>query len=264
MTSVAPLLESQWSRIGRWVVAALVGCGLHAGGLVLALMHQPEEAWDDPASGVNVDLIAPPAPMPVKSEDVAHGPEQPYGKEAAEAQKQVVQKVEKDDPLVEPSPALNPEVVLPKPRPDQKEQLQEEAQDAAEKREAQDEGQEVKTAPPRVEAQPAPASAKSEGSSSTIARAQAGWMKGLVRELERNKRIPESARRRRGEWRTVVEFTLDRAGKVVSSKIRQSSGVPALDDEALALLKRVTFPPAPGELPGETFEYTLPITAKVN
>jgi protein TonB len=247
------------------VAATLVVGGLHAGGLVLALMHQPEEAWDDPAGGVSVDMVAPPAPMPVKSdEDLARGPEQPYGKESAEAQKQVVQKVEKDDPLVEPSPAPNPEIVLPRPRPDEKEQPREEAQEAAEKKKAQEDGQKIRTAPPRIDALSPPASVKSEGLSPTIARAQAGWMKGLVQELERNKRIPEAARKKRGQWETVVAFTLDRTGKVVTVRIERSSGVPVLDEEALALLKRVKFPPAPDELPGEAFDYTVPIKFKVS
>jgi periplasmic protein TonB len=259
MTEVSQLPESRPSRIGRWMGAAVVACAFHAG-IVLALMYQTgEDAWDDPAGGVNVDLVAPPAPMPVKSKDLAHGPEQQSGRETTEDAKQVVQKVEKDLPLVEPSPAPKPEVVLPKLRPDEKEQPKEEARDAVKKQVAQEEGEEVPTAPPPIKALPAPAAAKSDGHSASIALARAGWMKGLVRELQRHKRIPWAARKQRGQWSTVVLFTLDRAGKVLTSQIKESSGVPALDEEVLALLKRVSFPPAPDQLPGETFEYTVPI-----
>jgi protein TonB len=265
MTDGSQLLESRRSRIGRWIAAAAVVCALHAGGMVLALVYQADEdAWDDPAGGVSVDLVAPPAPMPVQSQDLAHGPEQPHGSAAVEATKQVVQKVEKDLPLVEPSPAPNPEVALPKPRPEVKEQPKEEARDATEKKVAQEEGELIKTAPPRVEAKPAPAAARSDGVSAVIARAKAGWMKGLVRELERHKRIPEAARRQRGQWKAVVVFTVDRAGKVLTVEIRERTRIPALDEESVAVLKRVSFPPAPDELPGETFDYSLPISFKVN
>src|SRR5688572_1140351 len=85
MTEVSQLLESRRSRIWRWTAAAVVVCALHAGGIVPALMHQPDEdAWDDPAGGVSVDLVAPPAPTAVQSEDVAHGPETPIGREITE------------------------------------------------------------------------------------------------------------------------------------------------------------------------------------
>jgi TonB family protein len=59
-------------------------------------------------------------------------------------------------------------------------------------------------------------------------------------------------------------FTVDRAGKVLTFQLREGSGVPALDEESLALLKRVSFPPAPDQLPGETFEYSLPIKFRVD
>ncbi|MFZ1106021.1 MAG: energy transducer TonB [Hyphomicrobiaceae bacterium] len=264
MNDVSQLLESLQWRVVRWAVSALVVGGLHAGGLMLALMYQPDDAWDDPAGGVSVDLVAPPAPMPVQSEDLEHGPEQPHGSETAEATKQVVQQVEKDLPRVEQSPAPNPEVVLPKLRPDEKEQPKAETREAAATKVAQEEGEEVRTAPPRIEAKQASAAAKSEGLSPSIARAQAGWMNGLMRELERHKRIPEAARKQRGQWKAVVVFTVDRAGKVLTFQIREGSGVPALDEESLALLKRVSFPPAPDQLPGETFEYSLPIKFKVD
>ncbi len=228
-------------------------------------MYQPDDdAWDDPAGGVNIDLVAPPAPTPFRSEDLAHGPEQPQGRQAAEAPREVVQKMEEDHPLMEPSPAPNPEVVLPKPTPDEKKQPREEARDPTEKKVAQESGEEVRTAPPRVEAKPAPAAAKSEGLSASIARARTNWMKALVGELERHKRIPEAARKKRGLWKAVVVFTVDRAGKVLASQMRERSGVHALDEESLALLKRVSFPPAPDQLPGDTFEYSLPIRFRVD
>lgn len=260
MTAVAHLQETQWSRRGRWAVAALIVVGLHASGLVLALMHQPDEAWDDPAGGVNVDMVAPPAPVPTKSEvDLARGPEQPVGKEAAEATKQVARKVEKDDPLVEPSPAPSPEVVLPTPRPEEKEQPKEEAQEAA-KKTAQEEGEQLNTAPPRVEAQPAPAAVRSEGLSPVIARLQATWQKSMSRHLERHKRYPETARRLRLHGSVKVRFVLNREGRVTLAEIAESSGSPILDQEALATMKRASpWPAPPSEVPDRYLESSVRI-----
>jgi protein TonB len=228
-------------------------------------MHQPDEAWDDPAGGVNVDMVAPPAPVPIKSDDkVAIGPEREQGKEAAEEARKVVQKVEKDDPLVEPSPAPNPEVVLPKPRPEEKEQPKEEAQDAAEKKVAEDEGEVVKTAPPPVEAPPAPAGVKSEGLSPIVARLQATWEKSMSKHLEHHKRYPQAARRLRLQGSVGVRFFLDRAGRVIRAEIAKSSGSPILDEEALATLKRASpLPAPPSEVPDPYLENFVDINFTV-
>jgi protein TonB len=263
MSDAAHLLESRRARIARWIGAALIVGALHAGGLALALMHQPEEEEaDDTAGALTVELAPLPAPKPVLTPDVAHGPEQQVSKLTPEASKPVAEKVEEDIPSVEPSPAPEPEVMLPKPKPDEKEQRKEEEAKEAAPTEAvpqQDADVPVTTAPPRVEAPPAVSAARAEGQSAVIARAQASWQRALLRQLNRHKRVPPGARGRRGQWEVVVAFTLDRSGKVLVSRITKSSGLPVLDQEAQDLLRRVRFPPPPDELPGTTFEYSLPI-----
>jgi len=77
-----------------------------------------------------------------------------------------------------------------------------------------------------------------------------------MRQLNRFKRVPDAARGRRGRWEVVVAFTLDRTGQVVDAQIAKASGVPVLDEEALALIRRVRFPPPPGE----TLAFRLPIS----
>jgi protein TonB len=47
---------------------------------------------------------------------------------------------------------------------------------------------------------------------------------------------------------------------VINSRIAHSSGASALDEEALALLRRAQpFPAPPRELPGERVDLTVPI-----
>ena len=76
-----------------------------------------------------------------------------------------------------------------------------------------------------------------------------------MRQLNRYKRVPDAARFRRGRWEVVVAFTLDRTGRIVDAQVALSSGVTALDAEALALIGRVRFPPPPDE----TLSFTMPI-----
>ena len=60
----------------------------------------------------------------------------------------------------------------------------------------------------------------------------------IVALLERNKRYPESAQSRRQEGVAQIFFSLDRQGRVIDSRVVRSSGASALDEEALALLRR--------------------------
>ena len=87
------------------------------------------------------------------------------------------------------------------------------------------------------------------------------WQKQIVALLERNKRYPAAAQSRREQGVAQVFFSLDRQGRVVDSRVVRSSGAAALDEEALALVRRAQpFPawPAP-EFPGERVDLTVPI-----
>jgi protein TonB len=267
MSDVSQLLESRRARIGRWAGAALIACALHAG-FALALMQQHgEEDAEETAGAMTLELAPLPAPAPVDTPDVAHAPvPKEFSLPVPEAAKKVEQKVEEDIPPVDPAPAPEPEVTLPKPQPKEKDEPKEVAQEAQQsKQPPRDAKDEVTAAPPRVEAPPAPSLAPAKGASLHVARAQASWQTALMRQLNRHKRVPPGAPRgRRAQWETVVAFTLDRTGKVVDARITKSSGLPVLDQEALDLLRRVTFPPPPDELPGATFEYSLPIKFRVD
>jgi protein TonB len=55
-------------------------------------------------------------------------------------------------------------------------------------------------------------------------------------------------------------FSLDRQGRVIDSRITHSSSAAALDEEALALLRRAEpFPAPPAELIGAQVNLTVPI-----
>jgi protein TonB len=87
------------------------------------------------------------------------------------------------------------------------------------------------------------------------------WKTQIVALLERNKRYPETAQSRREQGVAQVFFSLDRQGRVIDTQLRRSSGVSALDEEALALVRRAQpFPPPPPEWPGERVDLTVPIS----
>ena len=267
MTDVSQLLESRRSRFGRWAGAALVVCGLHAGGAALALMHWVAEEAEDAAGALALELSPLPAAVPVDSPDVAHGPLTQDATQTPEASKKVEEQAADDTPPVDPSPAPEPEVALAKPPPEAKLEPKEEEpkEETPEKQSpAEVSVQQLAAAPPRVDVQPAPSSAPSPGESASEARVQASWQKTLIRHLERFKRYPEVARSRRAQGEVVVTFTLDRSGQVVASRVTKSSGSPALDEEALAVLKRASpLPAPPNEIAGTALDLSLPIHFRI-
>jgi protein TonB len=57
-----------------------------------------------------------------------------------------------------------------------------------------------------------------------------------------------------------VRFAVDRSGRVLSASLAGSAGIPALDQEALAVFRRAEpLPPAPADVTGATFTFTIPI-----
>jgi periplasmic protein TonB len=58
----------------------------------------------------------------------------------------------------------------------------------------------------------------------------------------------------------VVGFRIDRTGNLLSSWLEENSGIPALDNEALALIERAKpFPAPPAELNEDALRFTIPI-----
>jgi len=86
----------------------------------------------------------------------------------------------------------------------------------------------------------------------------ASWERLLVAQLERHKRYPAAAGGKVGEVR--LAFSIDRSGQVVASRIVHSSGSEALDQEALALIKRAApLPPPPAGVPEERLSFVVPV-----
>ena len=62
---------------------------------------------------------------------------------------------------------------------------------------------------------------------------------------------------RREEGVVRVRFVIDRAGLLVDGRILQGSGCAALDEEAMAMMRRASpYPKAPREIAGERIEFT--------
>ncbi|MDR1084318.1 MAG: energy transducer TonB [Deltaproteobacteria bacterium] len=86
------------------------------------------------------------------------------------------------------------------------------------------------------------------------------YMSQIQRKLSLYKKYPPEAKSQGMVGQVKVNFTVDRQGQVISSRLVQSSGYSALDNEALALLKRVSPVPAiPPELNRNNLNMTVPV-----
>lgn len=87
----------------------------------------------------------------------------------------------------------------------------------------------------------------------------ARWNSMISAALERAKRYPSDAKSRNEQGTAVVSFSIDRSGRVVSSRLARSSGHAALDQETMATVARASLPPAPAGHPGTQFSFSVPI-----
>jgi len=256
------IAESRRTRGVRWASAAVLVIGLHAGG-ALALLHLREDDDTEVAGAIAIEL-APVTAAVTSPADIAPGPLMQEEAPAPETRKQTKQTVAEETPPLEPAPlAPEPAVQLPEPQPIKKHEPEEKADEKVDHEEnsRQTAAAPMTTAPPPSEAKPsAAAAAPAPGLSAIPSKAQANWQRSLVAHINRYKRYPAEARAHNVEGIVSVEFTLDRSGQILSSRVAHSSGSAVLDEEAVALLRRAApLPTPPQEVPPEGVRLALPI-----
>jgi protein TonB len=273
------LAAEDLADLRRWAISGAVVVAAY-GGIATAMV-----AWHDPIeeaqpAGAIVIEFAPvlAGPVPEQIENAAPGPlmqmsaassmpvegdEKPQEKVDQKVEAKLEQKTEEqveakpvEEPPPEVPPAPNPEVAVAPPPPKQEiKQERPQRQDAAIPAPAT-------TAPNFVPEQTAsiPA-APTQSAAPKNSQGVMKWKNLIVAALERNKRYPAQSQSRREQGIAQVFFSLDRKGLVIESRIVRSSGAAALDEEALALLKRAQpFPPFPAEeFKGEHVDLTVPI-----
>lgn len=88
----------------------------------------------------------------------------------------------------------------------------------------------------------------------------AKWQSRVLSWLNRHKRYPASAKSRRQEGLVQVAFTVDKGGRVTSSRVARSSGIPALDQAALDMVRRASPVPAPPpEIAASALKLAVPV-----
>ena len=90
--------------------------------------------------------------------------------------------------------------------------------------------------------------------------AQADYAATLLAWLERHKKYPRRAQRRRQEGVVLLYIEIDRSGQILNHRVQRSSGFRALDDATIDMLKRAKpLPPLPDDMDSERLEIIVPV-----
>jgi periplasmic protein TonB len=254
-----PFIEDRGELL-RWALSGATVVFLH-GAVTAAMVNWSDDDASEPTAAMVVDLAPFPLAPPESVTDLPPGPAQVEAeaspqtpvtevKEQVEERPETAQSQELQPEL---APAVNPEVALDTspPKPEQKIELQQENQLPAPET----------TAPPEMPAvETAEVAAAQVQGPPTVDRSNAipTWRSTVAALLERNKRYPADAKNDRGI--AQIAFSIDRKGRVMSSSIVTTSGSPALDREALEMIRRSQpFPPPPAALQGTEVSLTVPV-----
>jgi protein TonB len=215
----------------RWMVSGAVALGLHAVVIAVLAARQVPLDGDQGTAVVMVDL-APfsSADLTPANQDIAPGPLQ----EQAEEHQSTHQEEKPEEKIEVPTPAPDPDLVMRPEKPEPETTPKEQAPPAP-----------IATAPPP----PRPSAAQ-----------VSSWHRAIALQIERHKGYPAAAKSHRQTGVVQLTFAIDRSGRLVRAQIAQTSGVAALDQETLATVRRAQpFPQPPPNMPGQTFEFTVPI-----
>jgi periplasmic protein TonB len=212
----------------RWGLSFAVAAAAH-GAALLGLLNSPpssESGFVAGAAVVTIDLPDAPAAAASPPSDLAPGPEEALSEATPPPKEETKQ------------PEQVADVALPEPDPPRPEPPAEEKQ---------------ATAPPPVMVLPAeaPSTAGVELPQPPSPAVILRWQSGLSAQIARAKRYPPKAAERRQYGTAKVAFRIDDDGRVVESRILESSGWPDLDQEALLTVVRAQpyAKPPPGTKP---------------
>lgn len=226
----------------RWGTSLGLALGLHAaivGGVLWWQARRAPEPLPVPAEAVMVELAPLPEAPPSPPAQLPPGPPRREQRKAA------------PPPVpVPPPPRKAPQADIAVPDQAQAQQGQERA--VADIDQA--------SAPPSVQAPTGQRHAASQTLAGVAPQAMVTWQAQVLGHLERFKRYPRAAQRRRQEGVVQVQYAVDRQGQVLRVALLRSSGRDTLDAEAVAAVQRASpLPAPPPEIDGEVVEVTTPV-----
>lgn len=253
MTTLA--LHGRISRtdLRRWGAAAAFVIFIHAALIAGYLAwHITFEPAGKPLEAVSLDLAPSTAAPETQTADVAPGP----AMQAADAPASEPERQKAVEETIAPTPPQqNPAVIAPpeqKPKPDPSREISKPVAKQPPKK-SSDKPAPRTSAAPRAELQ---APAKNARSGASAAAALATYRQRLNAHLQRFKGGGAG-----GSGRVMAVFTVSRGGGISGARVSSSSGNAALDNEAVATIRRAApLPPIPPEIPQSSLTFPVPFS----
>jgi protein TonB len=220
MNAIAARASDGRAEAVRWTMCFAVVAAAHGLG-AMALLNNPPE---DSEFGVDVPVVMLDLPesLVTSTAPAADLPPGPVEEHESEATPPPKEETKPPEPEAE--------VAIPIPEPPKPEPPSEEKH---------------ATAPPQTRATP-----------SVVIR----WQSLLAAHIEHFKRYPSEARSRGDQGTAKVAFTIDHEGRLLSSRIVESSGSASLDHETLAMLARAQpMPRPPDQLSDAELTFVVPV-----
>jgi periplasmic protein TonB len=220
MTAIAERASDGRAETVRWTTCFAVVVAAHSLG-AMALLNTPP---DDSDFGIDVPVVILDLPESLVT-STAPAPDLPPGPMEEQESEPTPPPKEETKP-----PEPEAEVAIPIPEPPKPEPPTEEKH---------------ATAPPQAKTMP-----------SSVVR----WQSLLAAHIEHFKRYPTEARSRGDQGTAKVAFTIDHEGRLLTSRIVESSGSAMLDNETLAMLARAQpMPRPPDQLSNDELTFVVPV-----
>jgi periplasmic protein TonB len=181
-------------------------------------------------------------------------------KEEVKVEVKVAEKVEAkveskpvEEPPPEAAPAVDPEVAVAPPAP---QEVKQETPQRQEPRPPAPTTSAPQVVPDQVAAIPV---APRQAPNRKDVIAEQNWTSQMLAIFKQNLRYPSKALARGEKGVAYVFFAIDREGKLLESRIQRSSGIEILDEEALATIRRSSIPAPPPSISGERISRVAPL-----
>jgi len=253
---VAPL-QRAWPRGALWVGAAVLAASLHIGGLALAAWFLADYDDGEGLGTANAEFAVELASPDQPNLELPEGPDS-QASEASRAQ-QEQKAAGASEPVPEKSQVDEPDQVS---APEEQKKPEEEKQKAlTESMPSQDMPSAPDSAPQVMESakKAQRAQAPNPGLGRDQLKLTEAWGAKVSAYFQQKLRYPKGRTNKRVV--TVgIQLVLNRRGNVVSVEVAESSGDPAFDEEALAMVHRSDPVPAPPVgLAQDEFRFTMPV-----
>jgi len=242
-----------------WMWAAVAALALHLGGAALAVANFPTDDGDDGLGANSVEVAFEMASPKVTDDNLPPGPDSDAAEASAQLAEQKAEVKETELPKDRPTEAEDPDRVVT--LSDSKKPKEDDPKLAAIETQASEEvAAQVATSRQTLD-EKAPEAERARAPNLGIGKDKqqltAKWGRKISAYFELHKRYPVNKNK---AAHVTVSLVLNRRGNVLSVAVADSSGDPAFDDAAVAMIRRSDpVPPPPAALTDDQFAFSLDV-----